>query len=436
MNQRPRALRTSTISSWLLVWGALAASAQPNSIPHPTLDELEAAVREQLTDQQELLKTATNTDAPAAELAAAFGDLGLAYQAYGFLDAAAAAYRNAERLAPETPLWSYALGETARLLGRPEEAIAAYQRTLSTNGDVVPALVRLAELQLAAGDLATATPLLERALALAPEDAAVHAAVGQAALSRQDFAAAARAFENALALAPEANRLHYPLALAYRGLQDSERARRHFAASGAVGVRLGDPLLAELDAVRRGERTHIARGRAAFRAGRYLDAAAEFRAAIAASPDSVPAHVNLGGALAGAGETAAARQAFQTALLLAPDNFTAHFNLGLLAHKAADANAAITHLEAAVALAPGDVEARFALALALEPATDTARCLAAYAAARRLAPDREDLWLNPAGVLARRGEVATAAALLQEGLVRLPESTQLRQLLSQLQAPR
>ena len=169
------------LGAWILS-GAAFARAQVEPIPHPALKGLEGSVADQLAASRDLLAASTAAQVSAAELASNYGELGQAYHAYGFLAAAAACYRNAESLAPSNPLWPYALGEVERQLAHSEQAIAAYRRALAQDPDAVPALVHLAESELAAGNAAAADPLLARALELAPEEAAVHAAVGQAAL--------------------------------------------------------------------------------------------------------------------------------------------------------------------------------------------------------------------------------------------------------------
>src|SRR5204863_5745842 len=159
------------------------------------------------------------------------------------------------------------------------------------------------------------------------QSAAADYGLGQVALSKGSYAEAVDYFQKALGLAPAANRIHYSLAMAYRGLHDVEKAKTHLAQQGSVGVRVADPLIDGLQELVQGARMHLVRGRLAFDAKRYAEATTEFRLAVAAGPDSVPAHVNLGAALSQTGDLSGAIDEFEATLRLDANNTTAHYNL-------------------------------------------------------------------------------------------------------------
>ena len=76
-----------------------------------------------------------------------------------------------------------------------------------------------------------------------------------------------------------------------------------------------------------------------------------YRAAVAADPNSAPAHNNLGWGLYGQKQLAESVKEFQEAIRLDPQSFDAHYGLGL-AHKAAGAKTeAIATFRAAYDLA-------------------------------------------------------------------------------------
>jgi tetratricopeptide (TPR) repeat protein len=169
-------------------------------------------------------------------------------------------------------------------------------------------------------------------------------------------------FEKALALAPEANRIHYALAMAYRGLRNSEKTNFHLAQQGTVGVRVADTLMDKIQSLVAGARVYLVRGKIALEAKRYQEAAAEFRKALEASPDSVPAHVNLGAALTQLNDPKGAAEQFQKALLIDPNNLNAHFNLAVLLMSDKKHQDAIIHLEKVTTINPNDFGARYFLA--------------------------------------------------------------------------
>jgi tetratricopeptide (TPR) repeat protein len=235
--------------------------------------------------------------------------------------------------------------------------------------------------------------------------AAAHYGLGQIALSQRDYAAAVSYFKQALALAPEANRIHYSLAMAYRGLKDQESAKAHLVQQGTVGLRVADPLVDRLAELIKGERVYMIRGRQALEAKRYREGAAEFRKAVAANPNSVPALINLGAALTQTGELKEAAEQFEQALRIDPDNLNAHYNLAVLLLNE-NQQAAIVHLEAVLKINSTDLGARFLLARLL--ATSPQHELRDGARALKLA----QLVYEAAGTLQHGVLIATALAEL------------------------
>ena len=389
----------------------------------PDLVPLESGVAAQLAAAQQRLGelAAAGGVAPAA-LAAAYGDLGKLYHAYELREPAEACYRNAARLAPRDPAWPHALGVLLQDAGRPDEAAAAYRRAVALSPGDVAALVHLGEIARLEGRTAEAEEVLGRALDAAPASPAAAALLGQTALDRRDWAAAVRRLESALAAVPGANRLHYLLAQAYRGMGDTAKAGEHLAQAGQVGVRAADPLLAELEALRTGERVSLARAKTAFQNGRYAEAAELYRRALAARPESVEARVNLAAALVQLGDRAGAEAALREALRRDPGNATAHFDLGTLLALAGPSAEAREHLAAAAAALPRDAEAHRALAAALRDGGSLEAALAEYARAVALDAANEGARLGEAETLVRMARYREARGKLEEAMHALPAS--------------
>lgn len=341
-----------------LLVSLLLLAAPPAPIPNPSLAGMEAEIAEQLAEGRSQLESTLAKRAPAEQLAGAYGELGMLYHAYALVDASAACYGNAERLAPEDARWPYLSGVLLHEHHRLDEAAQAYGRALAIAPGLFPALVHLAEIHLHRNEPATAEALLGRALAIAPDSPAARALAGQIALSRRDWKKAVELLAGVLATVPEANLLHHPLGLAYRGLGDLEAAKRHLALAGRVGVRPNDPLRDAVEAIKKGERLHMRKGHTAFNLGRYADAANEFRLALAARPDSVTARINLGAALARQGDREGAVAELTRAAELAPANVTARFNLALLLVEDGKPKEALPHLTAAVHSDPRDEAVR------------------------------------------------------------------------------
>jgi len=345
----------------------------------PDLAQLESDVRDQIKSYQDVLiaavKDASSTD---TKLSDTYGSLGEIYQAYSLTAPARECYLNASRLAPQDFRWIYLLAKLDHLEGRVDDAIRRYQMAASLQPAFVAALVNLGNIYLELNRLEEAENSFATALQKEVNNPAAHYGRGQVALSRRNYAEAVEHFEKALALAPEANRIHYALAMAYRRLGNMEKARMHLAQQGSVGVRVADPLMDGLLELIQGVRVHLVRGKLALEAKRYQDAADEFRKAIEARPDSVPAHVNLGATLTQLGDLKGAVVEFEKAVLLDPNNTNAHYNLAVLLAGENQHQQAIAHLQAVLTVNSTDLGARLFLARELLKANRQEEALAEF----------------------------------------------------------
>ncbi|MDX1503483.1 MAG: tetratricopeptide repeat protein, partial [Thermoanaerobaculia bacterium] len=322
---------------------AVPSAAGARELPSLDLEALEPAVAEQIAALDELARARLADEGqPAAERAQAVGELGQLYHAYDLRAAAADCYELAAELAPADFRWPYLLGYVRQAEGRLEEAAKLYEKALAILPGVRPALVRLGQVYAGLGRLEAAERNLREAARSDPSGAAARAELGELYLSPGRPAAAAEALREALAIEPSANRLYYPLAMALRALGEEEEARRLLGLVGKVGVKPADPLIDGLAGLTTGARVRLLRGRAAYGAGRFREAAEEFARAVEADGNSIPARVNLGSALAALGENEAAAEQFRWVVEAAPANLAALYNLGSLAAAAGDHEAALT----------------------------------------------------------------------------------------------
>jgi tetratricopeptide (TPR) repeat protein len=324
---------------------------------------LEPDVRDQIKSQQDILiSTIKDTQSTTTKLSAAYGAMGEIYHAYSLTAPARECYLNANALAPKDFRWIYFLAKLDQLEGRVEDAIRRYRTVTSLQPELVAAFVNLGNVYLELDRLEDAHSNYATALQKDANSPAAHYGLGQVALSQRKYAEAVDHFEKALALAPDANRIHYALAMAYRGLRNAEKAKLHLAQQGPVGVRVADPLMDRLVQLVEGARVHLIRGKLALEAKRYEEAAAEFRKAIEARPDSVPAHVNLGAALTQLRDLSGAAEEFSKAVAIDPNNANAHYNLAVLLANEKQHQQAILHLQAVSTINPNDLGAQFFLA--------------------------------------------------------------------------
>ena len=415
----------------LLVVGVFAAPANPTSwqssdarvlaaprsglqaVPLPDLAALESSVADQLRQvhraSADLIAT---TDLAEADLADAYGSLGQVHHAYEFLDAAEASYLNSTRLAPGDVRWPHLLGYLYHQRGQLEEAVRFYAAALALRPDDSAAAVYLGEVLLQLNRRPEARAHFRAALAVTPDDAAALNGLGEAARLDGRLEEAVQHFEAVLQRVPEAGRIHYSLAMAYRGLGRLDEARSHLQQVGVAGVRPADPLVDGLQRALRGERVHLIRGRLAYQAGQFDEAAGAFRRAVDAAPASVRARVNLGSSLAELGDRDGAIQQMRTAIDIDPEHRVARFNLGLLLAGQGDHGDAVEHFLAVIDGATDDIDATRELARSLSRLGREDEAIEAFRAVVSLEPDNEDSLMDLVILLTDRARYAEAHALL------------------------
>lgn len=366
----------------------------------PGLEKLEPGVREHIASfQSSLAALAKDAQTSDEKLSEAYGLMGRIYHAYSLAPPAKECYQNAHRLAPKDFRWPYLLAAVFHSEGRAEQAISYYKQSRALRPDYLPAMVNLGNLYLDQNRIEEARAAFKEALLSNANCSACRYGLGQVALSARNYGEATEHLEAALALTPEANRIHYALAMAYRGLGEVEKARAHLKRQGAVGVRVSDPVVDELQQLIRGERLHMIRGRMAFDARRYAEAEAEYRKAAAANPKSVPALVNLGSTLVEIGNETEAISQFQEAIRLDRKNAAAHYNLGVLFAKQGRHESAVLSFQAALAARADDAEARFLLAGQLLKANRAGDALIEFTRVLQYDPANENALLEQAKLL-------------------------------------
>jgi tetratricopeptide (TPR) repeat protein len=399
----------------------------------PDLTKLEAGVREQVTTlQSELTATAKDPHASDAALSEAYGRLAQIYHAYSLTSPARECYLNASVLAPKSFQWIYLLAKLDQQEGRFDDAIRRYQSARTLRPDYVAAYVNLGNIFLELNRLDDARENFESALAMDRDNAAANYGLGQVGIARRDYAAAVKHFEKTLAAVPSATRVHYSLAMAYRGLGETEKARAHLAQQGSVGVRVSDPLVDSLQDLVQGERLFLSRGKVAFEAQRYADAAVEFRKAVAAKPDSVTARVNLGAALVQLADLKGAAEQFGEAIRLEPRNGNAHYNLAVILARQNKHDEAIVQLRSALSTDAQDLPARFLLAQELLKAERGDEAVAEYSRVVQADANNETALLEMVKLLWRKGQFKQALDAIEKGHAQYPQKGRTVVLLSYL----
>ncbi len=398
----------------------------------PDLSSLLDPVRERLRAPWEALNALlAGGSATPAELAAAYGELGIIMMVAEFFETAEACFLHAHAHVPSDPRWPYYLAHRYRTDGEQEEAAKYFERTLALRPNDLAALVWLGEMHLLLGRPEEAEPLFLRAVGRDGESAAALSGAGRAALAREAYAQAADYLERALTFDPGATSLYYPLGLAYAGLGDDAKAEDSLARRGDGLTFPADPLLEELQAsgLLDSPLDDQERGLEAFTAGRFAEAAEIFRGVLELAPDNLALRLRLGTTLFLAGDSRGAAEQFELALRVSPDLPRAHFGLGVILDAGGRHREAIEKFRAAVDLDPAYLEARLALAEALRVTGQVEESLPHYERVVDAAPDyAAEAWIGGADVLVRLDRYEEADAWLRRSRDAYPDRAELVQL--------
>jgi len=167
--------------------------------------------------------------------------------------------------------------------------------------------------------------------------------------------------------------------------------------------------------------TEIARGQLAFDAGRFEEALAEFRAAVARSPEDALAANHVGQTLMRLGRAEESVAALTQAVALAPSRWDFHFNLARAQASLARWDEAVAGYRRALAERPDHYPTVFNLAQALEKTGDRDGALAQYRAGTELAPLEPSFRLGVATLSEQAGDLEQARTAYREYLELMPE---------------
>jgi Flp pilus assembly protein TadD len=131
-------------------------------------------------------------------------------------------------------------------------------------------------------------------------------------------------------------------------------------------------------------------GQVLVRMNRPADAIPYFSRAVALAPDRWAYQFNLARALGLVGRSAESIQAYRRAQELFPDDYVTTFNLALALHKNGDEAGAVDQYQKAINLQPDDASFRKALAISYEKLQKRAEAAAAYQEYLRLSPSAAD----------------------------------------------
>lgn len=395
----------------------------------PGFEKMNTVNQEQFTKLQARLRTLLKRRAPAAQLARAYGELGMWHMTYSFPDTARRCLETAERLQPSETAWPFYLGRSLARQGETREAEEAYERVLALQPEDVTDLVLLAETEMRVGKLPEARFHLERALARAPNTVRAWVRLGQIAREEGRLERAALLLERALARLPRHPEVRYSLGLVYRDQGRLEKAEQllalgHVNPGVAPELPLPDPRTDALVARQTDALTFNAEGIRASRAGRLAEAAESFRRAVAVGPDEPTYRTNLARTLDRLGRREEAVEELQEALRRSPDSAAIHFAFAIVLQRE-NPRQAEEHLRTALRLDPRHAEAHALLGRILRAEGRLAEAASHLGQAVALDPTRPAWRTLLIVTLEAAGRPSEALSVAEQSVQALPDRPQL-----------
>ena len=212
---------------------------QPPPLP-TNLHELDRDVATLIRAQMD--RIASDPDDPAA-----YGDLGLMYEANKLWKDAWAAYACAVQLDPADRLWRLHLAVAAQAAGDFPAALSELRSVVEQHPDFAPAQQRLGYALLETGEMDAARAAFERVTQQQPQAAEGYVGLGDALLRQGDAAQAVEVLERALKIDPQYAVAHHVLGLALSRVGREQEAAEHLALGQEAQIRyLADPLTPRL----------------------------------------------------------------------------------------------------------------------------------------------------------------------------------------------
>jgi tetratricopeptide (TPR) repeat protein len=252
----------------------------------------------------------------------AHNNIGLVLAQTGEDERALAEFREAIAIRPDYADAHANLG-AALMMSDVEQAIGELEKAISLDPTLVTAQFNLAEAYGNSPSHGTAKQIeqLRKIIAMIPDFARAHLALGKALLHDARAPEAVVELRDATRLDPNSGEAHYQLGLALARTGQQEEA--------AAEVRKGRELSAADDRNQNAE-IDLSEGRAALQKGELQEAQAKFEHAVKLQPKSAPAQHFLGIALERQGDNDGAIAAYQKAVELNPGDVSSRQSLARL----------------------------------------------------------------------------------------------------------
>lgn len=328
---------------WMAVLLGACAGSETGSIVEDGLD---------VADQDLVLFIQQKIDAARSESQSALrrGQLGMAYEANGFHDAAEVTYRQASDLDPSDFRWFYFRAVTLIKLVRLEEALLDLDNAMAIDPAYVPAILTKGELLLDLDRFAKALTVYGQAVDLSRHrDTSAAGKIGLArGLLRQDDATAAAAL---------LEELHegYPHPHVIRLLRTAKRRLGEPVTDDVVAstaITWPDPRQQQKREYLRGAMGRLLAAEKLMEADRPDEAIILLEPLVADNPDDVDLINNLAAAYRASDRLEEAHALLEKGLTIDPDVYQFHYNIASIHKHQREPGRALEHIDHALRLMP------------------------------------------------------------------------------------
>ncbi len=301
-----------------------------------------------------------------------------------------------QALAPDQAQAYFALGEAYVQTGQLEKAVQIFAQGIQISPAylsdhraemerITASILQAGQKALQAGDLPTASHLLDSVAPLVSGQGDIYLALGQAQLQAGDLGSALTAYGHAVGQNPE------------------------LATEWSVEID---------DLIQQG----LERGQTALDAGDLSTATRLLQAVVALAPDLAQAHFVLGNAYNQADQLVQAKEQYETVLNLEPDSASALTNLGVVYYKAGDLDAAIQQFQQALHIESDDAETHYLLGAAYVQKEQLEQGKAEFKAALALDDQLAPPYIGLGNIYLLQADYDAALEALQQAITLAPNS--------------
>ena len=292
-----------------------------------------------------------------------WGELGMVYHAHQYFELAREAYEQALQLDTTDARWSYYLAVLALDRGQRDRALELLERSLTNDGSLVVARLRLVGLLIDQGEFTRAAGELDALSRNDPGEPAIFRLRGRLALEQGRSDEARATLEKARAALPDDRETRYLLAQALRDTGDRQGASELLADIEQLSdATFPDPLMSAVNTRRRDLMVVVNSANLALQQGRIDDAIRLFETVLEQDPAHFDAHHNLGLIAGRQGRLDDAERHMRDALLAEPQRPEPLWGLAMVTAQTGRESEAITHLELLLERNPGHQRAAGLLA--------------------------------------------------------------------------